>query len=141
MPNSPKSNLPRPPVLSFLLCREIFTDERTRESILIGPRCMYPVSELPATIVMSASIFVGGGHGQYRIGLSLRDANDDEVWGCEPPEPVEHPDPLMPHLITMMDLQISVRDAGRHQMVVLINGEEVLQSPFIVIPPAEFDPE
>ncbi len=96
MPNSPNSNLPPPAILSFLLCREIFSDERTRESFLIGPRCIYPVRELPATILMSSSIFVGGGHGRYRIGLSLRNSDDEEEWGCNPPEPVEHPDPLMP---------------------------------------------
>ena len=67
-----RAKLPPPPVLSFLLCRDIYSDERTRETILIGPRSMYLVTGLPATIVMSASLFVGGGHGYYHIGLSPR---------------------------------------------------------------------
>ena len=123
------------PIPSLLLCRDIYCDERTRETIRIGPRSMYLVTELPATIVMSASLFVGGGHGHYHIGLSLRDGNDDEVWGFDPPGPVEHVDPLLPHQVTLFDLEITVREAGRHSMVVSINGDEALRSPFVVILP------
>jgi len=130
-----RSKPPPPPVLSFLLCRDIYSDERTRETILIGPRSMYPVRGLPATIVMSASLFVGGGHGHYHIGLSLRDGTDEEVWGYYPPTPFEHVDPLLPHHVTLFDLEITVREAGRHSMVVTINGEEALRSPFVVIVP------
>lgn len=133
------SSRPPPPIVqAFLLCREIFQNERTRESILVGPTCHVPVTEFPVNIRLSLFVQLTEGRGRYRLAMSLRDADDEEVWRWEPGTPLEHPDPLLPHQLTFHDLVLTVPRVGRYHFVLLANDEEIVQQAIFIGPTEAF---
>jgi hypothetical protein len=117
--------LPPPHAQAFLTCRQIYEDSRTREAILVGPFSGIRLSIFPSLFRMSLYAHLTGGHGTYRLALSLRDDEDEAAWGWEWPQPIEHNDPLEPYRVILHDALIGFPRPGRFALVLLANGEEV----------------
>jgi hypothetical protein len=115
---------PLPLVHSFLVCREIFSDERTKQRLLLGPTSHVPVTEFPCQVRQSIFVELTEGRGEYWPRLQLRDSGDEVVWEWAAPAPFTHRDPLLPHDVTFLDLVITVPRAGRYLLVLRLNDEE-----------------
>ena len=59
------SNKLQPIAQSFLVCREIFTDEVSRTRLLMHPFCRLNLPGFPATFPVCLFIQLTGGHGTY----------------------------------------------------------------------------
>jgi len=118
---------PLPLALAFVVCNDIYRDQRTGASILIGPTSHVPLGQFPAHVRLSVWAEFTGGHGQYQPRLCLLDESDEVVWGWNAPERLEHDDPLLPHQITFHDLKLAVPRSGRYRLILLFNGEELAQ--------------
>jgi hypothetical protein len=113
--------------VAFVACREIYSDQRTGVSILVGPTSHVPLHQFPTHVRLSVWAEFTGGHGRYQPRLCLLDTADEVVWGWNAPEPLEHTDPLLPHQVTFHDLMLAVPRLGRYRLVLLFNGEELTQ--------------
>jgi hypothetical protein len=114
-------------IVAFVACHEIYRDQRTGVSILVGPTSHVPIQHFPAHVRLSVWAEFTGGHGRYQPRLCLLDAADEVVWGWNAPEPLEQTDPLLPHQVTFHDLQLAVPRLGRYRLVLQFNGEEAAQ--------------
>jgi len=72
-------------------------------------------------------VHLTGGHGRYQLTLGLRDSQDEIVWQWNPPEALEHDDPLVPHQVTFSDLMIQIPDRGKYILALLADGQEFAQ--------------
>lgn len=127
MSDSSTRKPPLPLAVAFVACHEIYSDRRTGVSILVGPTSHVPLKQFPAHVRLSVWAEFTGGHGRYQPRLCLLDTADEVVWGWNPPEPLEHPNPLLPHQVTFHDLMLAVPRLGRYRLVLLLNGEEMAQ--------------
>jgi hypothetical protein len=78
------------------------------------------------------------GHGRYHLALSLRNSQEEEVWRWEAAQPLEHPNPLLPHQVVFHDLVMTVPRVGRYRFVLLANGEELAQQALLIGPTEAF---
>jgi hypothetical protein len=117
--------LPPPRAQSFVTCRTIYEDRRSRECILIGPFGGIKLSSFPGSFRFSLYADLCGAHGSFELALQLRDDELEQVWGWQWPEPLSHDNPLAPHHIILHDLVIEFPRPGRYDLVLLANGEEV----------------
>lgn len=127
MADSVQRKRPLPLALAFVACQDIYRDQRTGASILVGPTSHVPLTQFPAHVRLSVWAEFTGGHGSYQPRLGLLDAADEVVWGWNAPEPLEENDPLLPHQVMFHDLMLAVPQAGRYRLVLLFNGEELAQ--------------
>ena len=119
--------LPLPVASAFVICNDIWRDQRTGIYLLVGPIVRVPLREFPAVVRLSLYVHLTGGHGQYQLTLVLRDSEDEPVWQWSPPKPLEHEDPLSPHQVTFSDLVIEVPRRGKYSMALLADGQEFAQ--------------
>jgi hypothetical protein len=138
MAKQPAPHPPLPLVQAFLLCREILRDERTKDAVLIGPTCHIPAPQFPVNIPFCAFLQLTEGHGRYHLALSLRNSQEEEVWRWEAAQPLEHPNPLLPHQVVFHDLVMTVPRVGRYRFVLLANGEELAQQALLIGPTEAF---
>lgn len=115
---------PLPLVHAFLACREIFQDRHTGAHIVVGPTSHVPAALFPTHVRLSFLVEVSGGHGTYLPRLALAGDADEEVWGWTAPDPFAIPNPLIPHLVTFLNLPVAVPRPGRYALVLLLNGQE-----------------
>lgn len=118
---------PLPLTLSFVACQDIYHDQRTGASILIGPTSHVPLTQFPAHVRLSLWAEFTNGHGFYQPRVCLLDTSDEVVWAWKAPEPLEHNDPLLPHQVTFHDLELAVPRLGRYRLVLLFNDDELAQ--------------
>jgi hypothetical protein len=119
--------LPLPVATAFVICNDIWRDQRTGIHLLVGPTSHVPIREFPATVRVSVYVHLTGGHGRYRMTLVLRDSDDEPVWKWNPPEVLEHDDPLLPHKVTFIDLGLDVPQRGKYTLALLADGQEFAQ--------------
>lgn len=124
--------LPPPHVQSFIVCRTIYEDRRTRECLLVGPFGGIVLNVFPAVFRLSLYADLCGGHGTYGLALELRDEGLEAVWGWRWPEPIHHPDPLLPYHVILHDAVLEFPRPGRYQLVLLANGAEVAHHTLVV---------
>lgn len=129
---------PLPIAQTFLACGEIYSDQRTRSAILVGPTNHVPISQFPAHVRLSFFVELVGGHGSYQPRLVLRDDADEVVWGWGDPRPIEHQDPLFPQNVIFYDLMVAVPRVGRYQLEFHLNGEVAAQRTMWFGPTAAF---
>src|SRR5262249_52319540 len=91
---------PLPQVQLFVACKEIFHDQRTGQTILVGPISSLPLTRFPTHVRLSFFVELIGGHSHYQPRLVLRDDADEIVWGWNGPHPIDYPNPLFPHEVT-----------------------------------------
>ena len=116
--------LPHPPVQAFLLCNEILHDARTDQFVLVGPVTYVPATEFPVGVRLSVYLQVTGGHGRYALEFELRDCDGETYWRWQPGG-LEHPDPVFPHKVAFHDLVLDIPQAGRYDLVLRANGEDL----------------
>ena len=117
-------HLPQPLVQAFLTCREIIENMRTGEFVLIGPFTYVPATDFPVNLRASIYIQFKGGHGTYALDFHLRDLEANVLWQS-PPVEVDHSDPLFPYRIAIHDMLIAIPKAGKYDLVLSANGEEL----------------
>ena len=118
------SKIPLPIVTSFVLCREIFEDQRRREYALIGPFSGISLNFFPAGFRFSLYAHLVGGHGSCQLGLHLRDDEGATTWQWQWPEPTLC-SPLHPYRITLHNLIVEFPAPGRYDLVLRANGEDL----------------
>lgn len=116
--------LPTPVVQAFVVCREIYQDQRTNEFILIRPFNQLTFASFPARYRLAVYTHITGGHGSYRVGFHLRDREDRPVWGIEWMDPLDHPDPLEPQQVVFHSVDVDFPKAGKYELVLVLNGED-----------------
>ncbi len=113
-----------PAVQTFLICREIFQDQRTGEHILVGPSHEYLSPHFPATAELNVFVQVSSGHGSYRPELRLQDLEGQVAWAQALDPPFKASDPLK--IITLtFHLHLSIPQPCKYEIVLLANEEEV----------------
>ncbi len=91
-----------------------------------------PIPEFPAEVQLSVYVHITGGHGMYPLELVLRDSAGDPVWQWNPPDLLEHADPLEPQQLFFHDLELFVPTAGRYDLALLAGGEEIGRQPLLL---------
>lgn len=127
MPQHERMRIPAPVVEAFLVCSEIWEDKHTGRMMLVAPTIHVSLPEIPAAVRLSVYARMTGGHGEYQLRLSLRDEDDDSVWDCRPHDKLAHADPLAPHQVTFLNLNVVVQKPGKYRMVLLADDQEVAQ--------------
>ncbi len=107
---------PLPLALAFVVCDQIFRDERTGVMILVGPTSHVPLGRFPTHVRLSMWAEFTGGHGSYLPRMALLDAADEVVWGWNAPGPLAHDNPLLPHQVAFHDLMVAVPQVGRYRL-------------------------
>ena len=110
---------------SFLVCREVFQDRQTGENLLVGPFSAVALPGFPAALRVTLYIRLTGAHGSYRLSLQLYDPDGHLVGECQGPEALHQDDPLMPCQICWRDLVLQFPKPGRHDLILLANGEDL----------------
>jgi len=124
--------LPLPRAQSFVVCRVIYEDRRTRECLLIGPFGGITLNLFPAGFRLSLYADLCDCHGTYELGLELRDQELETVWGWRWAEPIRHTNPLEPYHVILHDAVLEFPGPGRYDLVLLANGEEVAHHTLVV---------
>src|SRR5262249_51893449 len=119
--------LPLPMATSFVVCKDIYRDQRTGTTILVRPTSHVPLAKFPADVRVSVYAHLPGGHGRYQLTLCLRDSADEVVWQWSPAEPLLHDNPLFPHEVTFHDLVLTVPKLGKYSLALLADGAEFAQ--------------
>jgi hypothetical protein len=117
--------LPPPRAQTFVACRVIYEDRRTRECILVAPFGGLALSFFPGRFRLSLYADLCGGHGTYELALELRDEELEAVWDWRLPEPIRYEDPLEPYHFILHDAVLEFPRPGRYDLVLLANGEVV----------------
>lgn len=128
MQESQTCKLPLPVAQAFVICNEIYQDQRTGRLVLIAPIDHVPVPQFPARVRVSIYAHFTGGHGRYQLELCLHDEDDEIVWRWGPPQPLAHPNPLLLHRVTFNDLLFDVRRAGKYRVALRANGVEFAET-------------
>ena len=123
--------LQAPQVQAFVVCREIWHNDRSNEFLLASPLSHIPIDKFPALVKVSVYAHITGGHGEYELDFFLRNAANDTVWSWGPQSPLQHEDPLMPQQVAFHDLVLEVASPGRYELALLANGEEIGRQPMI----------
>jgi hypothetical protein len=131
---------PLPTPLAFVVCHEIYQDQRTGSVILIGPTSHVPIGHFPAHVRLSLWAEFTDGHGRYQPRICLLDDSDELVWGWNAPEPLEQSNPLLPHQVMFFDLMVAVPRPSRYRLVLQFNGEELAQRSMWFGPAKAFQP-
>lgn len=111
---------------SFVLCRDIFENARNGEFILVGPLKRLHLPAIPFQVVFSIYAHLTNGHGKYQVGLELRNPEGERIWSWIAPKPLDMTNPLHPHEFTLYDAVMEFHEVGRHEMVLLINDQDVI---------------
>ncbi|HEV3146318.1 MAG TPA: hypothetical protein VGZ47_20695 [Gemmataceae bacterium] len=118
-----KMQRPLPLIQAFLVCQEIWFDERTQRDMLLHPFHYVPAVDFPLNLSASVYLQVKGGHGRYPLSMQLRDLEGEVLWRS-PPGEFDYGDPLFPHSLTFPDLMLPIPCAGKYDLIVVMNGED-----------------
>jgi hypothetical protein len=121
MPAAP----PQPLVNTFVVCREVWQIAGSNEVVLIGPFASISSISFPIQVAAGAYAQLTNAHGEYKIGLELRDSQDSVVWRWPGVIPINEPDPLMPARLLISGLAVEFPRPGRFDMVLTSNGSAV----------------
>jgi hypothetical protein len=124
-------HLPAPQAQAFVICREIWHNDRSNEFLLASPLSHIPIDTFPAVVTVSVYAHITGGHGEYELDFLLRNSSNDTVWSWIPQSPLQHEDPLMPQQVAFHDLVLEVPSPGRYELALLANGDEIGRQPMI----------
>jgi hypothetical protein len=80
----------------------------------------YPI-QVPAGVYAQLT----NAHGEYQIGLELRDSQDAMVWRWPGFIPINEPNPLRPARLLIGNLAVPIPRIGRYDSVLTANGEPV----------------
>jgi hypothetical protein len=118
-----RTNHTLPLIQAFLVCQEIWLDERSQRDMLLHPFHYVPAEEFPLNLHASVYLQVHDGHGRYQLELLLRDMEGEVIWRWQPGA-FEHTDPRFPHRLALHDLILPIPEAGRYDLVAAMNGED-----------------
>lgn len=81
---------------------------------------------------MDLSVFARwtNAHGRYRVELQLRDMEGEALWRDVMDNPFDVPDPLLVVPLTLRHRVFHFPRAGKYEVVLLANGEEVTADVF-----------
>jgi hypothetical protein len=134
---------PVPVSKSFLVCRRIFLDAYTNETIILGPTHEIVAPSYP--LVANLSIFGRwtSVHGVYELDIQLQDLQGHVIWGERQERLLECHNPLLVTVVTLQPLNVFFPKPGKYEMVILANGQEVVRDVFwahLPAPPAAESP-
>jgi hypothetical protein len=127
---SPKP--PKPVVKSLLACREMLQDNATGEFILIGPLVDLTALQFPLMVPLNLFAVLTSMRGRYLPALQLRDEEDQVCWSQAWEAPAENHDPLVPFTFSLRGLCAYVPRAGKYDVVLMLNDDEVGRHGFVV---------
>lgn len=127
-----RRRLPTPQIQAFVVCREIWNNQRTGEFMLEGPVSHIPIPQFPANIKISVYAHMTGGHGEYSFLFELRAPDGDVVWDWHLPKRVSHDNPLQAHQLAFHDLIIAAPLPGRYDFALLADGEQIAHQPLLI---------
>jgi hypothetical protein len=116
---------------TFLVCKQIFLDEKTQECVLVSPVHQTFAPEYPAVQDLSFFARWSNAHGPYRVEVQLRDLEGVVLWRDEMPNPFQAPDPLRIVPLTLRHRHVRFPAPGKYEFALLANGQEVIADVFL----------
>lgn len=117
---------PKPLVQAYVVCEQIYRDQRTGHLILLRPVKQLLFPSFPGYAEVAVYMQLTSGHGRYDMALHVRDTDGEVRWGIDwRAEPIELGDPLATQEFAFWDLKPVFREPGRYEVVILANGEEL----------------
>src|SRR6266702_268780 len=123
-------NPPAPLCKTFLICRQLFQDNVTGEFILIGPTHQVVSPVYPMVGGLSVFAQCTSMQGTYALELQLQDLEGTVHWRHHLAPPLEHHDPLDICYLKLQNLGVYFPTAGKFELVLLANGDEVARTMF-----------
>jgi hypothetical protein len=114
---------------TFLACRRISKDSKSKETSVEGLRSHFHNLRFPAAVTTRLFVQLKSAHGEYKLEIQLQTDGGEVVWR-EPPHNVSLPEPLMVYEIPM-SASLVFPGPGRYAIVLLANGEEIGRDPCI----------
>jgi hypothetical protein len=121
---------PKPVCKAFLFCRQITQDQRTKETSLQGLTRYVMSSVYPTKTVLALFARWTSAHGDYQLELQLQDLEGNVLWREVPPTAWPMNDPLQAFDLILHNLEVEFPAAGKYDMVLLANGEEIIRDSF-----------
>jgi hypothetical protein len=125
---------PRPPTpvcKAFLVCKQIFRDERTEEYVLVSPLHQTFAPRYPLLLDLSFFARWTNAHGRYLVELQLRDLAGVVLWREEMAEPFDVADPLRVVPLYLRHHRVIFPSPGKYEFALLANGREVAADVFL----------
>jgi hypothetical protein len=125
---------PRPPTpvcKTFLVCKQIYLDDVTRECVLVSPLHQTFAPRYPAVQDLAFFARWSNAHGRYRVELQLRDLEGGVLWREEMANPFEVADPLRVVPLTLRHHHVRFPAPGKYEFTLLANGQEVASDVFL----------
>jgi hypothetical protein len=122
---------PTPVCQTFLVCKQIFMDDKTQECTLVSPVHQVFAPSYPTTMDLSFFARWSNARGPYRVELQLRDLDEVVLWRDELPQPFEAPDPLRIVPLTLRHRRVRFPRPGKFEFALLANGQEVIKDVFL----------
>ena len=116
---------PAPLAQSFLVCREVFQDRQTGENLLIGPFSAMALPAYPAALRVTLYIRLTGAPWQLPAGSATLRSGRSAGRRMPGPRALHQDDPLVPCQICWRDLVLQFPKPGRHDLILLANGEDL----------------
>lgn len=122
-------NLPEPICTAFLVCREVATDPRTGEAVLIGLPMGHAHHRFPTAARVGFFARLTDARGEYEIEVLLQNGDGETVWRDGPPGPQEMNDPLFYHDVRM-NLNVVFPAPGQYEFVLAVGGRPLARQRF-----------
>jgi hypothetical protein len=130
------SEMPKPIILSFIVCRVLTQDRRTDEYSVVGIVNRYMMTRFPETVTLSVFAELADCQADFSARFELRDNFDALVQEFPFRNPVKAPPQPLDTLFLMgFDYRVGFPRPGRYDFVLLIEGEEVARRKILVTPP------
>lgn len=137
MAASHRKSTPLPNAQAFVVCREILEDSHKREFVLIGPLSVIVAGAFPFLARLSIYAHLTCGHSDYDVALRLIDNEDRALWEWKAPQAIRLLNPLDQHRLVLYDAELPFSMPGRHDLLLLANGEELARHALHVVTPVK----
>jgi hypothetical protein len=121
---------PTPVSRAFLICREIWQDQRTKDTMLLGFVRHVQATRYPFSVQLEVFTRWTSAHGKYQVTLQLQDLAGNVVSQTVLPAEFDMPDPLHAFDLILGHCQLEFPEPGKYDVVMLANDEEIARDAF-----------
>jgi hypothetical protein len=121
---------PTPVSKAFLICREIWQDQRTGDTMLLGFVRHVQAMQYPFPVQLEVFTRWTSAHGKYVVTLQLQDLAGNVVSQNVLPTEFDMPDPLQAFDLILGHCQLEFPEPGKYDVVMLANDEEIARDAF-----------
>jgi hypothetical protein len=121
---------PTPVSKAFLICREIWQDQRTGDTMLLGFVRHVQATSYPFAVQLEVFTRWTSAHGKYQVTLQLQDLAGNVVSQMALPTEFDMADPLQAFDLILGHIQLEFPEPGKYDLVMLANDEEIARDAF-----------